>query len=245
VGTSKHGLFQQQKSKQLNLTLLKEKLRLEILVKEKKLRDAKDVVRKDAGSDIKAGNVPTTEKSPLQLIANAPGTAFEHGETLTPLHERGVLQEDIHADKLSKLIATVTANAPLQVLPDPCVSAHTTLQACFVDDENLPLLQPDEDDVVRSRCDKAAQEPHHPITHGALFPPSYVGGILQTQIEAESAVQVTETTSNDRPVDKAPGVGIDDHTHKARRLLPLIQAGKIRPPSFFTSARRKRHTIAL
>jgi hypothetical protein len=45
-------------------------------------------------------------------------------------------------------------------------------------------------------------------------------------------VQVTETTSNDRPVDKAPGVGIDDHTHKARRLLPLIQAGKIDHPPY-------------
>ncbi len=91
MGTSKHRLFQQQKSKQLNVTLLKEKLRLEIVVKEKKLRDAKDLVRKDADSDIKAGNVPTTEKSPLKLNANAPGTAFEHGETLTPVHEGGVL----------------------------------------------------------------------------------------------------------------------------------------------------------
>ena len=45
-------------------------------------------------------------------------------------------------------------------------------------------------------------------------------------------MQVTETTSNDRPVDKAPGVGIDDHTHKARRLLPLIQAGKQDHPPF-------------
>jgi hypothetical protein len=45
-------------------------------------------------------------------------------------------------------------------------------------------------------------------------------------------VQVTETTSNDRPVDKAPEVGIDDHTHKARRLLPLIQAGKQDHPPF-------------
>jgi hypothetical protein len=65
VGTSKHRLFhQQQKSKQLNVTLLKEKLRLEILVKEKKLRDAKDLVIKDSGCYIKAGNVPIQEKSP-------------------------------------------------------------------------------------------------------------------------------------------------------------------------------------
>jgi hypothetical protein len=64
VGTSKHRLFQQQKSKQLNVTLLKEKLRLEILVKEKKLRDAKDLISKDSGSYIKAGNVPIHE-SPL------------------------------------------------------------------------------------------------------------------------------------------------------------------------------------
>ena len=207
MGTSKHRLFQQQKSKQLNVTLLKEKLRLEIVEKEKKLRDAKDLVRKDAGSDIKAEHVPTTEKSPLQLNANAPGIAFEHGETLTPVHEGGVLQAQIHNDKLSKFIDTVTANAPSKEEPDPCISVHTTL-------------------LADSQAKQIDTEPNHPITHGASFSPSYVGGILQTQIEAESAVQLTETRFNDRPVDKVAEVGIDDHTHKARRLLPLIQAGK-------------------
>ncbi len=46
VGIPKNRLFQQQKSKQLNLTLLKEKLRLEILRKGKRLRDAKDLAIK-------------------------------------------------------------------------------------------------------------------------------------------------------------------------------------------------------
>jgi hypothetical protein len=91
VGTSKHRLFQQQKSKQLNVTLLKEKLRLEILVKEKKLRDAKGLVTKDAGIDIKAKKKPTPEKSPLKLNANTPGLASVHVETLTPVHVGGVL----------------------------------------------------------------------------------------------------------------------------------------------------------
>ncbi len=53
MGTSKHRLFKQQKLKQLNVTLQKEKLRLEIVVKEKILRDAKGLVTKDAGIDIK------------------------------------------------------------------------------------------------------------------------------------------------------------------------------------------------
>ncbi len=76
--------------KQLNVTLLKEKLRLEIEVKEKILRDAKGLVTKDAGTDIKAKKNPTPEKSPLQLNANTPGIAFEHVETLTPVHVGGV-----------------------------------------------------------------------------------------------------------------------------------------------------------
>jgi hypothetical protein len=217
VGTSKHRLFQQQKSKQLNVMLLKEKLRLEILVKEKKLREAKDVLRKDAGSDIKAGNVTTTENLPLQLIANAPGTAFEHDETLTPVHERGVHEDEIHANKLSKFIETVTANASVQVLPDPCISAHTTLQATF------PTKQID-------------THPNLPITHGASLSPSYVGGILQTQTEVEvgnDALPLIQARKQDHfPLlqldeddiirsrcEKAAQVGINVHTHKARKLL--------------------------
>ena len=88
----------------------------------------------------------------------------------------------------------MTANAPLKDGPDPCISVHTTLQA-------------------DSQAKQIETEINHPITHGASFSPSYVGGILQTQIEAESAVQLTETRSNDRPVDKAAEVGIDDDTH--------------------------------
>ncbi len=173
-------------------------------MKEKKLREAKDVVRKDAGIDIKAGNVPTTENSPLQLIANAPGTAFEHGETLTPVHERGVHQDE-------------TAHASLQVLPDPCISAHTTLQAGF------PTKQID-------------THPNLPITHGASLSPSNVGGILQTQTEVEVGnddlpliqprkqdhfplLQPDEEDIIRSRCDKAAQVGIDVHTHKARKLL--------------------------
>jgi hypothetical protein len=147
---------------------------LEILVKEKKLRDAKDLVSKDAGSYIKAGNVPITEKSPLKLNENAPETAIEHGASLTPVHEGGVLQAQIHDGKLFKFIDTVTANAPFQVIPDPCTSVHTTVQA-------------------DSQAKQIDTEPNHPITHGASFSPSNVGGILQTQTEAEPAVQLTET----------------------------------------------------
>ncbi len=100
VGTSKNRLFQHQKSKQLNVTLLKEKLPLEILVKGKDLRDAKDLVIKDSGSYIKAENVPIHEKFPLKLNENAPETAIEHGASLTPVHVGGVLQAQIHDDKI-------------------------------------------------------------------------------------------------------------------------------------------------
>ena len=99
----------------------------------------------------------------------------------------------------------MTANAPLKDGPDPCISVHTTLQA-------------------DSQAKQIETEINHPITHGASFSPSYVDGILQTQIEAESAVQLTENRSNYRPVDKAEEIGIDD--------LPLIQAGKQDHPPF-------------
>ncbi len=72
VGKPKNLLFQQQKSKQHNLTLLKDKLRLEILIKGKKIRDAQDLAFMKSGCNIKAGNVLIHEKSPLQLNDIAP-----------------------------------------------------------------------------------------------------------------------------------------------------------------------------
>jgi hypothetical protein len=221
VGTSKNRLFLQQKSKQLNVTLLKEKLRLEILVKEKQLRDAKDLVIKDSVSYIQAGNVPLHDKSPLKLNENAPNTAIEHGASLTPYHVGGVLLAQIQDDKLYKLTDTVTANAPLQGISGPCTSVQVSHP------NESPLLQMDTVPctpihitlLADSQAKQIETEPNHPITHGASISPGNVGGGLQTQTEADSAVKLTDTRSNDRAVDKAAQVGIDVH-------LPLIQEKK-------------------
>ncbi len=83
VGSSKNHLFLQQKSKQLNVKLLKEKLRLEKLVREKQLRDAQELVLKDSIRHIQADNVSLSDKSPLNLNEN------EHGASLTPYHVGG------------------------------------------------------------------------------------------------------------------------------------------------------------
>ncbi len=82
----------------------------------------------------------------------------------------------------------------------PCTPIHTTL-------------------LADSQAKQIETEPNHPITHGASFAPGHVGGGLQTQTEAESAVKVRETRFNDHAVDKAAPVGIDVD-------LPLIQARK-------------------
>jgi len=100
VGIAKNRLFQQQKSKQHNLALLKEKLRAEILLKEKQLRDAQDLALKKSGCNIRAGNVLIHAKSPLQLNEIAPDIAIEHGASVTPDPVGGVLQAQIHEDKL-------------------------------------------------------------------------------------------------------------------------------------------------
>ena len=118
VGKPKNLLFQQQKSKQHNLTLLKDKLRLEILIKEKKLRNAQDLAFMKSGCNIKAGNVLIHEKSPLQLNNIAPETAIGHGASLTPDPGGGVLQAQILNDKL------YSNETPILQIP-------TTLQANF------------------------------------------------------------------------------------------------------------------
>jgi len=102
VGKPKNLLFQQQKSKQHNLTLLKDKLRLEILIKEKKLRDAKELALMKSGlCNIKAGNVLIHEKSPVQVNDIAPETAIGHVASLTPDPEGGVLQAQMLNENLS------------------------------------------------------------------------------------------------------------------------------------------------
>ncbi len=145
VGTSKNCLFLQQKSKQLNVTLLKEKLRLEILLKEKQLRDAKHLVFKDSVSYIQAGNVTLHDKSPLKLNENAPDTTIEHGASLTPYHVGGVLLAQIQDDKLYKLTDTVTANAPLQGIS----GASTSVQVSHPNES--PLLHMDTVPCTRLR----------------------------------------------------------------------------------------------
>jgi len=105
VGKPKNLLFQQQKSKQLNITLLKDKLRLEILIKEKKLRDAKELALMKSGCNIKAGNVLIQEKSPVQVNDIAPETAIGHVASLTPDPVGGALQAQILNEKRDPNIA--------------------------------------------------------------------------------------------------------------------------------------------
>jgi hypothetical protein len=56
----------------------------------------------------------------------------------------------------------------------PCTPIHTTL-------------------LADSQAKQIETDPNHPITHGASFSPGHVGGGLQTQTEAESAVKLTDT----------------------------------------------------
>ena len=168
------------------------------------------MVIKDSGCNIKAGNVLIHEKSPLKLHENAPETAIEHGASLTPDHVGGVLPAQIHDGKLYKFIDTVTPNAPLQGIPEPCTSVQV------VQPNESPLLQMDtvpctpihKTLLADSQAKQNEREPNHPIKHGASISPGNVGGGLQTQTEADSAVKLTDTRSNDCAVNKAAQVGM-------------------------------------
>ncbi len=113
VSTPKNRIFQQQKSKQLNVKLLKEKLRLKKLVREKQIGDAQGLVMKDSIIDKQADNVSLPEKSLCNLNKKAPDPAIKHGASLTPTHVGGVLLAQIQDDDLCKLKDTVTDDAPL------------------------------------------------------------------------------------------------------------------------------------
>ena len=91
---------------------------MEVLIKEKKLRDAKELAGMKSGCNIKAGNVLIHEKSPVQVNDIAPETAIGHVASLTPDLVGGVLQAQILNDKLS------TNEIPILQMP-------TTLEADF------------------------------------------------------------------------------------------------------------------
>ncbi len=73
---------------------------MEILIKEKKLREAKDLAIKESGCNIQAENGLIHETYPLQLNEIALDTAIEHTASLTPNPVGGVLQAQIHDEKL-------------------------------------------------------------------------------------------------------------------------------------------------